>query len=344
MTQFAAFIRRARWLNRTTELVNSVTLLGPVSEFVPGPAGRVLRVLSSLDSRFANSVLRFSMSGWESYYSHWVKAMARDKHMYTIGENDWVVGDFGGIPVVWSASWSNAWLWCPLSLPDLLAHAHQGGPAIVTEGSDNEILLRPDSTAVPARRSQVALDAIAKTHAIPGCRSWLFVGPPGSGKTTIARQLAAEFGEGSWIQLGPGVACKPVAWELVHALEPSAIVIDDLDASPGAKSDVDLRDGLATARTYAKVIVGTANTLEAVRGSLIRPGRFDEGPVVVSEIEAEVALEIGYALTPPILSRALEAKLLAAYLHELNLRVLAGRDPERELADLVARMEAAGDR
>jgi hypothetical protein len=344
---FDKFARGARALDRVSAVVDSVGILRPALELLPGNIGRVARAVASADSQFAGIVFRFRMNQWESFDSPWVRHMATDRCFYTIGGRQWIVANFGGVPVVWSSDWNGTWTWCPVSLARLLAIARVDGPALVVAGATGnpgDFALRRDLEPVPTELSATAKDAVAKTRAIRGCRSWLFVGPPGSGKTTIARQLAAAIGDGSWLMLGPGVARRPEVWELVHVLGPAAIVIDDIDSASGEDMDIALRTGLAEARRYAKVIAGTANTLKAVRGSLIRPGRFDEGPVIVDKLEHEVAASIGYALPKPVLERALETGLLAAYLHELNLRVLVGRDPEVELPDLVARMTAAGDR
>lgn len=126
-------------------------------------------------------------------------------------------------------------------------------------------------------------------------RGILFYGPPGSGKTYLARAIANEVNAGFYYINGPDVVgtmygeteanLRKIFAEAAHHA-PSIVLIDELDAiaphreKSGAQSDVrmvtqllSLLDGLM--KVDGLVVIGTTNRVDAIDVALRRPGRFD---------------------------------------------------------------------
>jgi transitional endoplasmic reticulum ATPase len=126
-------------------------------------------------------------------------------------------------------------------------------------------------------------------------RGILFYGPPGSGKTYLARAIANEVHAGFYYINGPEVVgtmygeteanLRKIFAEAAHHA-PSIVLIDELDAiaphreKSGAQSDVrmvtqllSLLDGLM--KVDGLVVIGTTNRVDAIDVAMRRPGRFD---------------------------------------------------------------------
>ena len=126
-------------------------------------------------------------------------------------------------------------------------------------------------------------------------RGVIFYGPPGSGKSYLARAVANEVQAGFYYINGPDVVgtlhgeteanLRKMFAEAAHHA-PSVVLIDELDAiaphrdKAGAQSDVrmvtqllSLLDGLL--KVDGVVVIGTTNRVDAIDVALRRPGRFD---------------------------------------------------------------------
>lgn len=126
-------------------------------------------------------------------------------------------------------------------------------------------------------------------------RGILFYGPPGSGKTYLARAVANEVNAGFYYINGPEVVgtmfgeteanLRKIFAEAAHHA-PSLVLIDELDAiaphreKSGSQSDVrmvtqllSLLDGLM--KVDGLVVIGTTNRAGAIDVAMRRPGRFD---------------------------------------------------------------------
>ncbi len=126
-------------------------------------------------------------------------------------------------------------------------------------------------------------------------RGIIFYGPPGSGKTYLARALANEVNAGFYYVNGPDIVgtmygeteanLRKIFAEAAHHA-PSIVLIDELDAiaphreKSGAQSDVrmvtqllSLLDGLM--KVDGVVVIGTTNRVDAIDVAMRRPGRFD---------------------------------------------------------------------
>lgn len=114
-------------------------------------------------------------------------------------------------------------------------------------------------------------------------RKVLFHGAPGCGKSTLARMLAVNVGDGRVVRFDPKATRNGDSSHLqkmLDVLTPSVVLLDDMDRATGA-------DGLLSHLEEANsaIVVGTVNSVSAVDPALLRPGRFDE-VVEVNEPDA----------------------------------------------------------
>jgi len=113
------------------------------------------------------------------------------------------------------------------------------------------------------RRSEPMIEAGHNT-------SILFHGPPGTGKSSAARQVASLVGK-RVVRVGSKVIGDlTVLQRVVAFLSPDAIIVDDIDR---------ISDSFLETFDELKVlapIVGTLNSMSDIDQALRRPGRFDE--------------------------------------------------------------------
>jgi len=142
-------------------------------------------------------------------------------------------------------------------------------------------------------------------------RGIIFYGPPGSGKTHLARALANEMKAEFFYVNGPEVIgthygetesnLRKIFQDASQHL-PSIIMVDEVDVigikrgQSGAFSDtrmatqfLELMDGLS--KVEGVMVVGTTNRIETVDPALRRPGRFDR-EIFVGPPDMEGRLEI----------------------------------------------------
>jgi transitional endoplasmic reticulum ATPase len=173
-------------------------------------------------------------------------------------------------------------------------------------GMGREITLLRELVHLPLQFPQVY-----RQLGIVAPRGVIFYGPPGSGKTYLARALANEVDAGFYYINGPDIVgmlygeteanLRKIFSEAAHHA-PSVVLIDELDAvaphrdKSGSQSDVrtvtqllSLLDGML--KVDGVVVIGTTNRVDAVDVAMRRPGRFDR-EIFIGPPDADGRLDI----------------------------------------------------
>lgn len=235
-------------------------------------------------------------------------------------DQDVVLGRVGGCPVLAGKNWRPGTFFSPYTADEILTQL-RGSSYLVTARYrvvGVEAVEPPASRGVVEPRTQKIIEQLRRRS-----RSVVLYGPPGSGKTTAARQIAAAMG-GHAVNLAASAVSEADAWRFVHAMRPTTLVIDDVDSAGGL--DHALAD-LERARTYAGAIVATANTPDVLRSAARRPGRLGSIPAVYyAAPDVETAMAIAPTLTEAEAQHAVEVGLLADYLAEMQAAREDGED------------------
>ncbi|XP_053514369.1 ribosome biogenesis protein SPATA5 isoform X3 [Artibeus jamaicensis] len=171
-----------------------------------------------------------------------------------------------------------------------------------------------------------------KSYGIPPPRGLLLCGPPGTGKTMIARAIAHEVGAYVSVINGPEIVSKFYGETEARLRQifaeatlrhPSIIFIDELDAlcpkREGTQNEVEKRvvaslltlmDGIGSEGSEGQVLViGATNRPHALDAALRRPGRFDK-EIEIGVPNAQDRLDILRKLLGKVPHVLTEAELL----------------------------------
>lgn len=178
-------------------------------------------------------------------------------------------------------------------------------------------------------------------------RSFLLVGPPGSGKTSFCEKLAEQFEnrimkvESSFLNVVPAAEMRM----LVEMMQPELLLLDDMDrVDPDQEGKMLFMLETLKRDMPSLVILATVNDVGEMDSALLRPGRLDEKlEFLAAKFDVEMALIEYYCekfgITPPDREEIEDISVgyTAAKLEELVVRKLLRDDASwSELYDELA--------
>lgn len=167
---------------------------------------------------------------------------------------------------------------------DLLIEKYGGNPIVLRRQAmsarnveKDRVVLEIDDAIKPLPSElAVKMTAYIKRANEQGInRSMMFYGLPGSGKSTIARQIIKELNYQSFrikVEDLGSIDVKSII-EALEIFQPDAIIFDDFDRVSRQEQLLELIEYL---HKKVKLIVATINDRDALDEALMRPGRFDE--------------------------------------------------------------------
>lgn len=142
----------------------------------------------------------------------------------------------------------------------------------------------------------------------PWHRGYLFHGPPGTGKTSVARALATEFDLPTYYLPLGDIAKDSDLMQLVAAIKPrSVLLLEDVDGFHAATDRSDEKDHASVATMlnaldgvwtpHGLITMMTTNNREALDPALVRAGRVDVDEEL-SDLDVYQAMRLAERLVP----------------------------------------------
>ena len=204
-------------------------------------------------------------------------------------------------------------------------HGGQDRPTVERWTWDSLIL--PADTKAQLKRIQAVIEdpASARRFGVEPPTGLLMAGPPGTGKTTVAKVLAAQARCSFYAISGADVMSKWVGeaegnirklFERARENRPSIVFIDEIDALAGRRGTVEVNDSRVN-QLLAEVdgvggqrgvfVIGATNRPDQIDPALLRGGRLSRTFVLeLPGEEQRLALLELYSATMPIVGVRLE--------------------------------------
>jgi hypothetical protein len=149
----------------------------------------------------------------------------------------------------------------------------------------------------------------------PWHRGYLFHGPPGTGKTSLARALATEFDLPTYYLPLGDIAKDSDLMQLVGGIKPrSVLLLEDVDSFHAATDRSDEKDHASVATLlnaldgvwtpHGLITIMTTNNRDALDAALIRAGRTDVDEEL-SDLDEDQAVRLAERLVPGGLTEAI---------------------------------------
>lgn len=122
------------------------------------------------------------------------------------------------------------------------------------------------------------------------CRSVLFYGPPGSGKSNLVKNICFQLGLKTIRINNISQLSTDTVSEIIKIFNPDAIILEDIDNVP-SRDISQLLDKIENFSKKHKLLFATANKLSKLDNAVIRPERFDQTNRIFN-LEKEVAFEL----------------------------------------------------
>lgn len=180
-------------------------------------------------------------------------------------------------------------------------------------------------------------------------RAYLLIGQPGTGKTTCIqhamrtlklRSVRVPFGtitaKHSRGPQGPRMVDAFDFEGIIKVIRPEVVILDDIDRVPEYEQGY-LLDFLESTRRYAKIIIASANDVNALTAAVKRPGRFDDHIKVPNLPHSTIAQILGdHADLAPQME-----DWPVAYIFEFmsRVKVLGSEQARKELFGLKMRLK-----
>lgn len=163
---------------------------------------------------------------------------------------------------------------------------------------------------------------------LPWHRGYVFHGGPGSGKTSLARALAHEFGMDVYYVPLSDMNSDTNLMHLINGVQPrSMLLLEDIDVVRGATDRDDQHEGVSLSgllnsldgvtTPHGLITVMTTNNLDALDPALIRPGRADR-VIEIADLDQDQAERLAAKIVgrpvslPPIEGGMMAAEMLEA--------------------------------